>query len=189
MYNQYVKRLFDLSLALFLLLILAPLFILGGVLYLFYPEIIFRQKRIGFQQKSFYILKLRSLYSGNGFKKQMGLLLRKTSIDELPQLINILKGEMAFVGPRPLLPEYLKLYSNSQLKRHSVKPGITGLAQINGGNNITWGSKFRLDLLYVNNRGCQLDAYILFQTLLQILTLQRLRKEKVIVANAFNGSN
>ncbi len=189
MYSKYLKRTFDVFLSLFLLVALSPLGLLIFITYCISPHVLFIQQRIGYGHKPFFILKLRSLYPKNGFKNRIGILLRKTSIDELPQLINVLKGDMSFVGPRPLLPEYLNLYSNSQLNRHACKPGITGLAQIKGYNNLTWNSKFRLDQLYVNNISCQLDTYILFQTLLQILTLQRLRKDKLLVANAFNGSN
>ncbi|WP_299452564.1 sugar transferase [uncultured Microscilla sp.] len=158
-------------------------------------RIIFLQKRIGYQNQPFYIIKLKTMRDlrdeeGNLLPDKqrvtiIGRFLRKTSLDELPQLINILKGDMCLVGPRPLLPEYLPLYTPQQLKRHSVKPGITGWAQVNGRNSLTWQQKFELDLWYVENRSFRLDLKILWLTFLNIFR----KRDGDELAEKFNGKN
>lgn len=119
----------------------------------------------------------------------IGNVIRKTSIDELPQLLNVLKGEMSLVGPRPLLPEYLDLYTNEQKQRHSIRPGITGWAQVNGRNTITWKRKFELDVWYVNNISCWLDLKILIKTVLKVIKSEGVRSGSKIAMNNFNGKN
>ena len=160
-----------------------------------FSKIFFVQKRIGYQNKPFYIIKLKTMRELRGKDGDLlpdekrvtiiGRFLRKTSLDELPQLINVLKGNMRLVGPRPLLPEYLPLYNPQQLKRHNVKPGITGWAQINGRNSLTWQEKFELDIWYVENRSFALDVKILWLTFLKIFK----KSDGDILAEKFNGNN
>lgn len=158
-------------------------------------NLFFVQQRIGYKNQPFYIIKLKTMRDlkdaqGNLLPDEQritrfGKFLRKTSLDELPQLINIFKGEMRLVGPRPLLPEYLPLYTPHQLKRHNVKPGITGWAQINGRNALTWKEKFELDIWYVENRSFWLDLKILWLTFLKVFT----RNDGDIPAEKFDGNN
>ena len=141
--------------------------------------VIFMQNRPGYKNKIFKLYKFRTMsneidFSGKYLKdderlKNFGKFLRKYSLDELPSLINVMKGEMSFIGPRPLLVEYLKLYNKSQIKRHLVKPGITGWAQINGRNNISWQEKFELDLWYVKNQSLILDLKIFLITIIKTI--------------------
>lgn len=120
---------------------------------------------------------------------RFGDFLRHTSIDELPQLLNILKGEMSFIGPRPLLPEYLPLYSKEQAKRHIVKPGITGWAQVNGRNALSWEEKFKYDIWYVDNLSFMLDFKIIYLTILNVLKRKGISKDGHATTEAFNGHN
>lgn len=160
-----------------------------------FSRIFFVQERIGYKNQPFKIIKfktMRDLRDENGNLlpdeqrlTRLGNFLRKTSLDELPQIINILKGEMRLVGPRPLLPEYLPLYSKNQLKRHQVKPGITGWAQINGRNLLTWKEKFELDVWYVENRSFWLDIRILWLTFLKIFR----KNDGDVLSEKFNGYN
>lgn len=153
------------------------------------------QQRIGYKNQPFYIIKFKTMrdlrdVQGNLLPDEQrmtrfGKFLRKTSLDELPQLINILKGEMRLVGPRPLLPEYLPLYTPQQLKRHNVKPGITGWAQINGRNALTWKEKFELDIWYVENRSFWLDLKILWFTFLKIF----IKNDGDVPTEKFDGNN
>ncbi|HSW70443.1 MAG TPA: sugar transferase [Gammaproteobacteria bacterium] len=175
------KRIFDFSLASILLILLAPLFLLLYCLVRFYlgQPVFFKQKRPGLHEKPFYLLKFRTML--NQFDQEgqalpdekrltpFGSLLRSLSLDELPELLNILKGEMSFVGPRPLLMEYLPYYSPEQKQRHSLKPGMTGWAQINGRNTLSWKEKFELDLFYVNHYSFVFDCKIIFLTLIKII--------------------
>lgn len=195
------KRLFDILLASFLLLILAPVILIVSVLiYISMGRpIIFKQKRPGFKGEifSFYKFRTMSFAKDNNNKlakdesrvTKMGLILRKLSLDELPQIINVLKGDISFVGPRPLLEEYLPLYSNEQARRHDVKPGITGWAQVNGRNNISWDKKFKLDVWYVDNRSIALDIKILFMTFTKVLGCSDIGSGGSSFVDKFNGSN
>jgi undecaprenyl phosphate N,N'-diacetylbacillosamine 1-phosphate transferase len=161
-YIKYVKTMLDIFFALILLIILSPLFLIISIAIKLDSKgpVFFRQKRVGKDCQIFTLLKFRSMKVSpedeNDSLKDMeritkpGNFLRKTSLDELPQLINIINGSMSFVGPRPLLVQYLKHYSNEQIKRHSVKQGITGLSQVSGRNTITWKDKFSYDILYVS---------------------------------------
>lgn len=181
MYSQYFKRILDFSVASILLLILAPLFLLLFLLVRFClgAPVFFRQQRPGLNEKPFYIFKFRTMLDKRDKKGQLlsdaqrltpfGSLLRSLSMDELPELINILKGEMSLVGPRPLLMEYLPFYSETQKKRHLMRPGITGWAQVNGRNTLGWNDKFDLDLWYVKNCSFALDCKIIFLTLVKII--------------------
>ena len=178
MYNKYFKRLFDIIFSLILIGVFLPLMIL--IFFLVWYKIsfpIFSQKRPGLKNKIFVIYKFKTLYdkSKNFSEKKrqnkLGNFLRKTGLDELPQLFNILKNEMSFVGPRPLLVEYLKKYSIYEKKRHLVKPGITGLAQVNPDPSgfKSWNKSIKLDIYYVENVSFFLDIQILFKTLILVL--------------------
>ena len=180
-YKDFVKPLLDFTLAFFMILILLPIYLI--VSFLIYIKlgspIVFAQKRPGKNEKIFTIYKFRSmsdekdkdgkLLSDEKRLGTFGKLLRKSSLDELPQLFNVLKFEMSFIGPRPLLVEYLKCYNDEQKKRHSVKPGISGLAQVNGRNAISWEEKFKLDVEYVENISFLLDIKILWLTFLKVI--------------------
>ena len=178
------KRLFDLILSLVLAVVLLPI---GLLIYLFiiilmgHPAF-FIQKRPGLKTKIFKLYKFRTMLNykdssgkllpDNKRTTKLGLILRKTSLDEIPSLFNVIIGDMSFVGPRPLLIQYLDHYSDEQAKRHNVKPGITGWAQINGRNDLDWPSKFSLDVWYVNNQSFFLDLKILLITIVKVLTFE-----------------
>lgn len=176
-----IKRIFDFLLALALIVLLIPLFLITS--FLIVLELkgspIFIQKRIGFNNSFFRIYKFKtmkpisksdiSVHDTSRITK-FGKVLRSLSIDELPQLLNILMGDMSFVGPRPLLLEYLPLYSKEQIKRHNVIPGITGWSQVNGRNSISWKEKFELDIWYVNNQSFLLDLKIIIKTFLVVIS-------------------
>ena len=178
MYCKYFKRIFDIIFSLFFIVFLFPLMIL--LFFLVWLNIgfpIFNQKRPGLDNKIFVIYKLKTLYDAsrnlaeNKRQNRLGNFLRKTGLDELPQLFNILKNDMSFVGPRPLLVEYLKKYSTYEKKRHLVKPGITGLAQVNPGplGLKSWDNSIKFDIYYVKNLSFFLDIQILFKTLILVL--------------------
>jgi len=178
-YVRYFKRFCDLTLTLILLMILSWLFLLIWLCYLItlsFP-VIFKQDRIGRNGAPFRLFKFRTLEASDLSAEQgkfwLGNLLRNSSLDELPQLINVLKGEMSLVGPRPLLVEYLPLFSEHQRKRHHVRPGITGWAQVNGRTSISWEKKFEYDLYYVENISWQLDVKILFRTVTLLLSMKK----------------
>ena len=168
-------------LALFMLFLLIPVFSVVSLLNLIFLglPIFFTQERVGKNNKSFLLFKFRTMYlndnkdidtkKDNQRLNSYGKFLRSTSLDELPSLINIIKGEMTFIGPRPLLTEYLELYSQEQLKRHNVLPGITGWAQINGRNSISWKEKFTKDVWYVNNKSLYLDLKIILITFKKVI--------------------
>jgi sugar transferase EpsL len=171
----------DLSISILLLILLAPLFFIISLAILFttgFP-IIFKQLRPGLHEKPFYIYKFRTMVDikdakGNLLSEEqrltkLGKFLRQYSLDELPQLINVLRGDLSLVGPRPLLMEYLSLYTEEQKRRHEVKPGITGWAQINGRNAITWEEKFKFDLWYVDHHSIWIDIKILFITVKKVV--------------------
>ena len=186
MYQEYFKRLFDIIFSLSLILLLFPIMILIFLLVwvtIGFP--IFIQKRPGLNNKIFTLYKFKTLYdsSKNISKKKrqsvFGNFLRKTGLDELPQLLNILKNNMSFVGPRPLLVEYLKNYSNYEKKRHLVKPGVTGLAQINPDPSgiKSWNKSIKLDIFYLNNISFFLDMQILFKTVVLVLFKKKQYKD------------
>lgn len=175
-----MKRLFDITVSFFALLCLAPiLFLLAfTVRRKLGSPFLFRQVRPGLNERLFEMIKFRSMkdeYDSNGNLlpdterlTSFGIFLRNTSLDELPELINVLRGEMSLVGPRPLLVKYLPFYSERERKRHSVRPGITGWSQINGRNNLSWEKKLDLDVWYVENQSIWLDLRILFLTLYKV---------------------
>ncbi|MBT2686216.1 sugar transferase [Bacillus sp. ISL-37] len=177
-----MKRLVDLIGAGMLLCLFSPIFLCISLLIIskMGRPIFFKQLRPGLHEKPFYIYKFRTMIDKTDEKGNMlpgsmrltklGTTLRKYSLDELPQLLNVLKGDLSLVGPRPLLMEYLKIYSNDQKRRHDVKPGITGWAQVNGRNTISWDEKFKLDTWYVENRTFWLDIKILLLTIKKVAT-------------------
>ena len=200
MYQKVLKPFMDFSLAGFALLIISPVFVLITVVLVFNNKgtPFFVQKRPGKNGQIFRIIKFKTM---NDKKCENGILLsdykrltfigkaiRKTSLDELPQLINVLKGEMSLVGPRPLLPEYLDLYSQEQKKRHDVKPGITGWAQVNGRNALSWEEKFQFDVEYVENISAQLDAKIVFVTLEKVMKRHGVNANNYLTMEAFKGN-
>ncbi len=188
-----LKRLIDLFGALSLVIIFSPFLILiSAIIYIkMGSPILFKQVRPGLYGKPLYIYKFRTmndkkdnqgnLLPGKYRLTKLGILLRKYSLDELPQLFNVIKGDLSLVGPRPLLMEYLPLYTEEQARRHEVKPGITGWAQINGRNAINWEEKFELDIWYVNNQSVWLDMKILLVTIKKVF-----KKEGVSSKNHFS---
>ena len=179
--RKMLKSLFDKTLALFLIILFSPIYIIVSLLILWRmgSPILFRQKRPGKDEKIFGIYKFRTMTNekdadGNLLPDEqrlvgIGKFIRSTSLDEFPQLFNVLKGDMSFVGPRPLLIEYLDLYNDQQKRRHDVKPGITGWAQVNGRNAISWEQKFEYDVWYVDNQSFWLDMKILWMTFLKVV--------------------
>jgi sugar transferase EpsL len=179
--NDHLKRLFDVVGSGALLVLLSP--VLAAVAALVTlgmgPPVLFRQQRPGLDGKPFTILKFRTMTDATDTNgdllpdaqriTRLGRLLRRTSLDELPELVNVLRGDMSLVGPRPLLNEYLRLYSQEQMRRHDVRPGITGWSQVNGRNALTWEEKVDLDLWYVDNRSLRLDLRILVTTIRQAI--------------------
>lgn len=199
-YVNLIKPVFDFIFALILSLALLPVILLTwlAVFMKFGNPVLFRQKRPGKNEKEFCIYKFRTmtnekdqygnLLSDTERLTKFGLFLRKTSLDELPQLINVLKGELSFIGPRPLLVEYLPLYNNFQKKRHNVRPGITGWAQVNGRNAITWEDKFKFDAYYVDNVSFILDLKILFKTINKVVKRSDINNVKGETMEKFTGN-
>ena len=195
-----MKRLFDLVIALIILLFFSPpMLILSGLIYLrLGTPIFFRQTRPGLQGNPFEMLKFRSmkevydvddnLLPDNKRLTDFGIWLRSTSLDELPELWNVLRGEMSLVGPRPLLMEYLPLYSLEQARRHEVRPGITGWAQVNGRNSISWEEKFKLDVWYVDNQSFWLDLKILLLTLKSVIARHGISADGEATMPKFNSN-
>ncbi|PUE63748.1 undecaprenyl phosphate N,N'-diacetylbacillosamine 1-phosphate transferase [Arcobacter caeni] len=195
-----LKILFDKILALILIILFSPIYII--VSFLIYIKmgnpLLFRQKRPGYKEKIFGIYKFRTMTNesdkdGNLLPDEqrlvgIGKFIRSTSLDELPQLFNVLKGEMSFVGPRPLLIEYLDLYGDKQKKRHDVKPGITGWAQVNGRNAISWEQKFEYDVWYVENQSFLLDIKILWMTFLKVIKRSDISSSSSATMEKFTGS-
>ena len=201
MYKKVFKRVIDLIVAFLALLILAPL--IGLVTLLLYSQNkgkpFFFQERPGQFKKPFYIIKFKTMTDekdaeGNLLPDNLritkfGGWVRKLSIDELPQLINVLKGEMSLVGPRPLLFKYMPLYTAEQLRRHEVRPGITGWAQVNGRNSISWTQKFALDVEYVDKVSFLMDCKILLLTVKKVLIREGINQSAECPTQPFNGTN
>lgn len=200
MYLKLVKSLFDVLVALLLLIILSPVFLLTILLLATTNrgEIFFTQLRPGKGERVFRLIKFKTM---NDDRDEFGVLrtdeyrmtgvgkwVRKVSIDELPQLINVLKGEMSLVGPRPLLVEYLPLYDQKQKKRHDVKPGITGWAQVNGRNAIGWQRRFEFDVWYVDHVSFWLDLKIILLTLIKVFKAEGISSETSATMEKFNGN-
>lgn len=200
MYKNFVKRILDIILSLLALIIFSPLLIITAILVRFKlgSPILFRQARPGKHEKIFHILKFRTMTDekdkdGNLLPDEIrltkfGQFLRSTSIDELPELLNILKGDMAVVGPRPLLVQYLDRYNDEQRHRHDVKPGLTGLAQVNGRNGITWEEKFNYDLQYVKNVTFLGDCKIILQTVQKVFQRQGISSATSVTMEEFKGN-
>jgi lipopolysaccharide/colanic/teichoic acid biosynthesis glycosyltransferase len=199
--GYHVKRFFDIVISVLLLLLLAPLLLFVATLVLFKlgRPILFRQERPGLHGRPFGMLKFRTMTHECGADGELladserlrpfGLWLRATSLDELPELWNVLRGEMSFVGPRPLLMEYLPRYSAHQARRHEIRPGITGWAQVNGRNTLSWPEKFDLDVWYVDNRSFRLDLYILLLTVTSVLKRDGINAEGEATMSGFKGND
>lgn len=195
-----MKRTFDFIVSLTALFFLSAVIIITGLLIRFKigSPVIFKQQRPGLEGNAFYVYKFRTMTDERDEAglllpddirlTSFGKLLRKLSLDELPQLVNVLKGDMSFVGPRPLLMEYLQLYNERQLKRHEVRPGITGWAQVNGRNAISWEKKFEYDVWYVENRSFILDIKILFLTLLKVFKSEGISQDGQATMTKFRGN-
>ena len=195
-----VKRCADLALSALALLVLLPVLVLiGAAVWLTLgPPILFRQRRPGHQGKQFQILKFKTMNDRCDAGGELlpdyqrlswfGTFLRSTSLDELPELWNVLKGEMSLVGPRPLLVQYLPRYTERQMRRHEVKPGITGWAQVNGRNGLGWEQKFELDIWYVDNQSIWLDMRILCLTLLSVWRREGISQPGHVTMAEFMGS-
>jgi lipopolysaccharide/colanic/teichoic acid biosynthesis glycosyltransferase len=200
MYKSQIKPNLDFSIALIGLLLLSPILILVTIALFIANQgkPFFFQSRPGKNSKIFTIIKFKTMNDKKDVQGNLlpdsdrltiiGTFIRKTSLDELPQLINVLKGDMSIIGPRPLLPEYLLLYNETQKKRHQVKPGITGIAQVNGRNAISWEEKFKLDVEYVENLSFFLDIKILFLTINKVLISQGISKQGQGTTTKFEGS-
>ncbi len=199
MYQHFFKRSLDLIFSILLLIVTSPVFIVAALLLAAANQgkVFFVQKRPGLNAKPFYIIKFKTmndktdkngnLLSDNKRLTFAGKIIRVTSIDELPQLFNVLKGNLSLIGPRPLLMEYLPLYSKEQAKRHLVKPGITGWAQVNGRNAITWEKKFEYDIWYAEHISFWLDVKIFFMTIFKILKMEGIRSGSSATMEKFKG--
>ncbi|WP_109300655.1 sugar transferase [Aquimarina sp. AU474] len=201
MYRSFIKRSLDFGASLLMLILISPIFI---VLIIFLAvanggKPFFIQRRPGKNEKIFSIVKFKTmndkkdkegnLLPDNDRITKVGTFVRKTSLDEIPQLLNVLKGEMSLIGPRPLIIEYLPIYNNTQKKRHNVRPGITGWAQVNGRNSITWKKKFEYDVWYVENCSFLLDVKILILTLKKVLHKEDVNLSEELTSEYFNGNN
>ena len=201
MYRRYFKRLIDFSFALCGLIFLSP--IIGTIIVLLYSvnhgKVFFFQDRPGKNGKIFRIVKFKTMNDNKDLQGNLlpdmerlsktGRFIRNISLDEIPQLWNVLKGDMSLVGPRPLLVEYLPLYDENQIRRHEVRPGITGLAQVNGRNAISWQQKFQWDVRYVNQLSFRLDAKIIYKTILKVFQSEGINAGKTLTMERFTGNN
>ena len=201
MYRQFVKPSLDFIVALIAFVLVSPIFILIALL-LFLAQggnPFFTQRRIGYRERVFHVVKFRTMSNKRGPNGELlsdaerltpvGAFVRRTSLDEIPQLLCVIAGTMSFVGPRPLLVEYLPVYSMEQRRRHTVKPGISGWAQVNGRNSISWKEKFNYDLWYVDHQGFWLDLRIIFLTIFKVLKSEGISGEGVATVDKFNGNN
>jgi lipopolysaccharide/colanic/teichoic acid biosynthesis glycosyltransferase len=200
MYRFYFKRILDFIAALILLLIFFPVIIICFILLLVFNkgDALFFQKRPGYQSKPFTIIKFKTMHDGRDINgnllpdevrlTRVGKVVRSLSIDELLQLINVLRGDMSLVGPRPLLTQYLTRYTPEQTRRHNVRPGITGWAQVNGRNALSWEEKFKLDVEYVEKVSFSLDLKILWMTLLNVLQRKGISADGHATMEEFRGT-
>ena len=201
LYRAFFKRTVDILLSLLLLILTCPFFVITWILLFFQNngKAFFFQERPGWKQKPFYIIKFKTmndkkdangkLLPDNQRLTLFGKYVRKFSLDELPQLINVLKGDMSLIGPRPLLFKYIPLYSVEQMRRHEVRPGITGWAQINGRNSISWTRKFELDVEYVDRVSFWLDFKIFWLTIIKILKREGVNQSDARPMEPFDGRN
>ncbi len=198
MYKHFFKRFFDFWISLIALIIISPILLVITIWLHFANKgagAFFTQDRPGKDEKIFKVIKFKSMTDerdaeGNLLPEaqrltKIGAFIRKFSIDELPQLINVLKGDMAFIGPRPLLPKYIPLYNEEQHRRHEVRPGISGWAQVHGRNNITWTEKFKLDVWYVDHVSLWIDVKVIFLTIKNVLS----SKDIILTTGPFTGNN
>lgn len=206
MYERYIKRCLDFIIVLAVLLVIWPFLLIVTVLLLFFNEgagAFFTQERPGYKGKIFKIIKFKTMNERKGPDGKLlpdvqritkfGAMLRNLSIDELPQLLNVLKGDMAIIGPRPLLVQYLPLYSKEQARRHDVRPGITGWAQCHGRNNLTWTKKFELDVWYVDHVSFKTDCQVVWTTAVKVLRRADIDNDNVenkqYTTPLFDGTN
>ena len=198
MYNHFFKRFFDFWISLIALICISPVLLIVTIWLHFANKgagAFFTQDRPGKDEKIFKVIKFKSMTDerdaeGNLLPEaqrltKIGAFIRKFSIDELPQLINVLKGDMAFIGPRPLLPKYIPLYNEEQHRRHEVRPGISGWAQVHGRNNITWTEKFKLDVWYVDHVSLWIDIKVILLTIKNVLS----SKDIILTTGPFTGNN
>ena len=195
-----IKRSFDMMSALLGLIAISPVLIVTAILVRIKlgSPVLFKQQRPGFHAKPFYVYKFRTMTDQRDAAGQLlsdavrltpfGKMLRKLSLDELPQLLNVVKGDVSLVGPRPLLMQYLPLYSPEQARRHEVRPGITGWAQVNGRNAISWEEKFKLDVWYVDNQSFLLDVKILWMTFNKVFRREGISQEGQVTMEVFQGT-
>ncbi|QQT53183.1 sugar transferase [Sphingobacterium multivorum] len=201
MYRHFFKRLFDFFIALIGLIVLSPIFIVVtiGLYFANDGKPFFFQARPGLNERIFKIIKFKTMNdkkdtNGNLLSDAerltpIGSFVRKTSLDEIPQLINVLKGDMAIIGPRPLLIQYLPLYNDKQRRRHEVRPGITGWAQVNGRNAISWAKKFELDVWYVDHVSFLTDLNVFFTTFKKVFKREGISADGHVTIEPFNGNN
>ncbi|MFV0216084.1 sugar transferase [Empedobacter falsenii] len=201
MYKNYLKRLFDFTIALIGLICLSPIFIVVtiGLYFANQGKPFFFQERPGLNERIFNIIKFKTMNDKKNVQGNLlsdaerltpiGAFVRKTSLDEIPQLINVLKGDMSIIGPRPLRTYYLPLYNEVQKTRHDVRPGITGWAQVNGRNAISWTKKFELDVYYVNHLSFLMDVKIFFLTIKKVFIREGISQEGQATVERFNGKN
>jgi len=195
-----MKQLFDMLSALLGLIVFSPVFIVTALLVRIKlgTPVLFKQQRPGLHAQPFHVYKFRTMTDQHDTDGQLlpdearltsfGKMLRRLSLDELPQLLNVIKGDLSLVGPRPLLMEYLSLYSREQAKRHDLRPGITGWAQVNGRNAINWEEKFKLDIWYVENQSFFLDLKILWMTFYKVFKREAISQEGQTTMSKFTGS-
>ena len=206
MYQHFFKRLIDFLLSLIAIICISPFLLILMVLLYFTNEgagVFFLQERPGLKGKIFKVIKFKTMNEKRGDDGKLlpdllritkvGKFVRATSLDELPQLFNVLKGDMALIGPRPLLKQYLPLYSEEQMRRHDVRPGISGWAQVNGRNNLSWTEKFKLDVWYVDHLSLALDIKIIFMTVMKVFKRESINStetaDKNITEANFDGTN
>ncbi|WP_337133888.1 sugar transferase [Priestia megaterium] len=199
-YRRYIKRLVDIILSLVAIGCLSPVLLIVAFLVRVKlgSPVLFKQKRPGMNEKIFLMCKFRTMTDARGENGELlpddvrltkfGNFLRSTSLDELPELFNILKGDMSLVGPRPLLVQYLPLYNEHQKRRHEVRPGLSGLAQVNGRNAISWKEKFKLDVQYVNQISFITDVKIIFLTLKKVFVREGINSETAATMETFRGN-
>ncbi len=201
MYRKFFKRFLDIIISIVVLVLALPILIIAYLI-LFYQnkgKVFFFQERPGLNQEAFNIIKFKTmtdakdetgkLLPDNQRITKAGKIIRKLSIDELPQLINVLKGDMSLIGPRPLLFKYIPLYSETQLRRHDVRPGITGWAQVNGRNSISWTKKFELDVYYVDHVSFIFDLQILWKTFIKVIKTEGVNQSDIRPMQPFDGTN
>lgn len=204
MYRIFFKRTIDITASLGVLVVLSPILLIVSVMLHFFNEgagVFFFQERPGYKGKPFRIVKFKTMNERKGSDGKLlpdkqritkfGAFVRNTSLDELPQLWNVLKGDMSLIGPRPLLMEYLPLYSEEQMRRHDVRPGISGWAQCHGRNNLSWTEKFKLDVWYVDNLSFKTDCSIVWTTLMRVIKKQDIdnSQSSQFTTELFNGTN